>query len=281
MPTVTVTDGVELFYKDWGTGQPIVFCHGWPLSADAWDPQMLFFMEKGYRVIAHDRRSHGRSTQVAINNTMDAYADDLAALIDRLDLRDVILIGHSTGGGEVARYIGRHSCDRVAKAVLISSVPPVMLRSATNPGGAPIETFDALREGIIKDRSQFFKDLSVPFFGFNRKSASISEGIREHFWLQGMLGGIKGEYDCIAQFSETDFTDDLKKIAVPTLVIQGDDDQIVPYADASLLSATLIPNSTLKVLPGLSHGMAITHASLINKELLEFVIKYPSDLCPG
>jgi len=271
MSTITVTDGVELFYKDWGTGLPVVFCHGWPLSADAWDPQMLFLVNNGYRVIAHDRRSHGRSTQVAVNNTMDAYADDLAALINHLDLRDVVLVGHSTGGGEVARYIGRYGCDRVAKAVLIGSVPPVMLISARNPEGTPMRIFDALRDGVVKDRSQFFKDLSMPFFGFNRKGAVVSEGIREHFWLQGMLGGIKGEYDCIAQFSETDFTEDLKKMVVPTLLLHGDDDQIVPIADSSPLSAKLIPNSKLKVFPGLPHGMVISHADLINKELLDFI----------
>ncbi|WP_218892119.1 alpha/beta fold hydrolase [Granulicella arctica] len=271
MSTIKVTDGVDLFYKDWGTGQPVVFCHGWPLTADAWDPQMLFLVNEGYRVIAHDRRSHGRSTQVGINNTMDAYADDLAALIEFLELRNVILVGHSTGGGEVVRYIARHGCDHVAKAVLIGSVPPVMLKSASNPEGTPMEVFDALREGVTKNRSQFFKDLSIPFFGFNRNGAVISEGVREHFWLQGMLGGIKGEYDCIAQFSETDFTEDLKQIAVPTLLLHGDDDQIVPFGDASVLSAKLIPNSTLKVFPGLAHGMVITHSELINNELLDFI----------
>lgn len=271
MATIEVTDGVGLFYKDWGSGQPIVFCHGWPLTADAWDPQMLFFVDKGYRVIAHDRRSHGRSTQVSVNNTMDAYADDLAALLDHLDIQNAVLVGHSTGGGEVARYIGRHGCDRVAKAVLIGSVPPVMLRSAANPAGSDIEIFDGLRAGVIKDRSQFFKDLSLPFFGYNRDGAVISEGIREHFWLQGMLGGIKGEFDCIAQFSETDFTEDLKKMAVPTLLFHGDDDQIVPIADASILSAKLIPNATLKIFPGLPHGMVVTHADLINNELLGFI----------
>lgn len=271
MSAIKVTDGVDLFYKDWGTGQPIVFCHGWPLTADAWDSQMLFLVHRGYRVVAHDRRSHGRSTQVAVNNTMDAYADDLAALIDRLDLRDVVLIGHSTGGGEVARYTGRHGCDRVAKTVLIGSVPPVMLRSAKNPEGSPKEVFDALRDGVVKDRSQLYKDLSMPFFGFNRKGVVISERIREHFWLQGMLGGIKGQYDCIAQFSETDFTEDLKKIAVSTLLLHGDDDQIVPIADASPLSAKLIPNSKLKVLPGMAHGMVVTHADTINKELRDFI----------
>jgi non-heme chloroperoxidase len=271
LPTITVKDDVELFYKDWGAGQPILFCHGWPLDADAWDAQMLFFVERGYRVVAHDRRSHGRSTQVAVNNTMDAYADDLAALIQFLDLRDVVLVGHSTGGGEVARYIGRHGVNRVAKAVLIGSVPPLMLKTAENSDGTPMEVFDALREGMIKGRSQFFRDLSMPFFGFNREGAAISEGTREHFWLQGMLGGIKGEYDCIAQFSETDFTDDLKKMDIPTLLLHGDDDQIVPIADASVRSAKLIPNAKLRIFPGLAHGMVITQAELINKELLDFI----------
>ncbi len=271
MSTIKVNDGVDIFYKDWGTGQPIVFCHGWPLTADAWDSQMLFFVNQGFRTIAHDRRSHGRSTQVGVNNTMDAYADDLAALVDQLDLRDAVFVGHSTGGGEVARYIGRHGCGRVAKAVLIGSVPPVMLRSAGNPKGTPKEVFDGLRNGVIRDRSNFYRELSIPFFGFNREGAVISEGIRDHFWLQGMLGGIKGQHDCIEQFSETDFTEDLKKFAVPTLLLHGDDDQIVPVADASVLSAKLIPNSKLTVLPGLPHGMVVTHAETINNKILEFV----------
>ncbi|MFT4112621.1 alpha/beta fold hydrolase [Silvibacterium sp.] len=271
MPAIRVSDGVDLFYKDWGSGQPIVFSHGWPLTADAWDAQLLFFADRGYRVIAHDRRSHGRSTQVAVNNTMDAFADDLAALIESLDLKDIVLIGHSTGGGEVARYVGRHGTSRLAKVVLIGAVPPVMLVSEKNPGGLPLAVFDGIREGVRNDRSQYYKDLSLPFFGYNREGAKISEGVREHFWLQGLLGGIKGQYDCIAQFSETDFTEDLKKINVPTLLLHGSDDQIVPLADSSLISEKLLPKPTLKVHQGLSHGLAITHADLVNQDLLAFI----------
>lgn len=271
MPMLRVTDGVDLFYKDLGAGQPIVFCHGWPLNADAWDAQVLFFVNNGYRVVAHDRRSHGRSTQVSKNNTMDAYADDLAALMDELNVMDAVLVGHSTGGGEVVRYIARHSSKRVSKVVLMGAVPPVMLRSEKNPNGLPRDAFDVNRAGVAKNRSQFFLDLTMPFFGYSRQGATISEGVRQHFWLQGMLGGINGQFDCVEQFSETDFTEDLKRVDVPVLLMHGDDDQIVPIADASMLSVKLIPNATLKVYPGLPHGMPITHHESINKDLLEFI----------
>jgi non-heme chloroperoxidase len=271
MSTITVKDGTSIYYKDWGTGQPIVFSHGWPLNADAWDPQMLFFGQLGYRVIAHDRRSHGRSSQTWDSNEMNTYADDLAQLLDALDVKDAVLVGHSTGGGEVARYLGRHGSSRVAKAVLISAVPPIMVKSASNPGGSPIEVFDAIREGVRGDRSQYYKDLSIPFFGYNRPGAKISEGIRDNFWLGGMLCGVKGSYDCIKAFSETDFTEDLKSIDIPTLVLHGDDDQIVPIADAALLSAKLVKNATLKIHPGFPHGMPVTHADVINQDLLEFI----------
>lgn len=271
MSTITVKDGTTIYFKDWGTGQPIVFSHGWPLNADAWDAQMLFFGERGYRVIAHDRRSHGRSSQTWDGNEMNTYADDLAALFESLDLNGAIMVGHSTGGGEVARYLGRHGSKRVAKAVLISAVPPIMVKSPTNPEGTDIEALNEIRAGVTKDRSQFFKDLSMPFFGYNRAGAAISEGVRENFWYQGMQGGVKGEYDCIKAFSETDFREDLKKIEVPTLVMHGDDDQIVPFPDAGLLTAKLVKNVTLKVYPGFPHGMPIIHADVINKDLLEFI----------
>ena len=271
MSTITTKDGAEIFYKDWGAGQPVVFSHGWPLSADAWDQQMLFLGERGYRVIAHDRRGHGRSSQTWAGNDMDTYADDLAALVIALDLKEAIHVGHSTGGGEVARYIGRHGTGRVAKAVLLSSVPPLMLKTDANPGGLPLAVFDGIRAGVRDDRSQFFRDLSLPFYGFNRAGAKVSEGLRESFWLQGMLAGIKPVYDCIAQFSETDFTGDLRKIDVPTLVAHGDDDQIVPIADSSLLSAKIVKGAVLKVYPGAPHGLAQTHADAFNAELLEFI----------
>jgi non-heme chloroperoxidase len=271
MSSITVKDGTTIYYKDWGTGQPVTFSHGWPLNADAWDAQMLFLGSHGYRVIAHDRRSHGRSSQTWDGNEMDTYADDLAELFEALDLKDAIMVGHSTGGGEVARYLGRHGSKRVAKAVLIGAVPPIMVKSESNPGGTEIEVFDGIRAGVAKDRSQFFKDLTIPFFGYNRPGAEISEGVRENFWYQGMQGGLKGEYDCIKAFSETDFREDLKKIDVPTLVMHGDDDQIVPFADAGLLTAKLVKNATLKVYPGFPHGMPITHADVINKDLLEFI----------
>jgi len=270
MPTVTTKDGTSIFYRDWGTGQPIVFSHGWPLSADAWDTQMLFFGQKGYRVIAHDRRGHGRSTQTWDGNDMDTYADDLAELTEKLNLKDAIHVGHSTGGGEVARYLGRHGTKRVAKAVLISAVPPIMLKTAANPGGLPIGVFDEIRAGIASNRPQFYKDLTLPFYGYNRAGAKVSEGIREHWWLQAMLGGIKAHYDCVKAFSETDFTEDLKRFDVPTLILHGDDDQIVPYADAALLSVKLVKNATLKIYKGLPHGMCTTHPEEINGDLLAF-----------
>jgi non-heme chloroperoxidase len=270
---ISTKDGTEIFYKDWGKGQPIVFSHGWPLTADAWDAQMMFFGEQGYRVIAHDRRSHGRSAQTWDGNEMDTYADDLAALFEALDLNNVIQIGHSTGGGEVARYLGRHGTKRVSKAVLIGAVPPIMVKSASNPGGTPMEAFDQIRAGVMNDRSQFFRDLSMPFYNYNRPGATISEGVRESFWLQGMMGGIKGEYDCIKAFSETDFNEDLKKINIPTLVMHGDDDQIVPFPDAGALSSKIVKGAILKVYKGYPHGMCTTHADEINKDLLAFIKK--------
>lgn len=271
MPTIITKDGTEIFYKDWGKGQPIVFSHGWPLTGDDWDGQMLFFGQCGYRVIAHDRRGHGRSAQTWDGNDMDTYADDLSQLFDKLDLRDVIMVGHSTGGGEIARYLGRYGTKRVSKAVLISSVPPLMLKTPNNPGGLPIEAFDNLRAALAANRPQFYKDLTLPFYGFNRPGAKVSEGIREHWWLQGMLGGVKAHYDCIKAFSETDFTEDLEKIDIPVLLMQGDDDQIVPIAAASLASVKILKNATLKVYPGFPHGMARTHADRINADLLAFL----------
>ena len=271
MPYITTKDGTQIFYKDWGKGQPIVFSHGWPLSSDDWDNQMLFFLDKGYRVIAHDRRGHGRSTQTWTGNEMDTYSDDLAALTAALDLKDAIHVGHSTGGGEVARYIGRHGSKRVAKAVLIGAVPPIMVKSASNPEGLPIDVFDGIRAGVANNRAEFYRDVTLPFYGYNRPGAKISEGIREHWWLQGMMGGIKAHYDCVKAFSETDFTEDLKKISVPTLIMHGDDDQIVPIADSALLSAKLVKNATLKVYKGLPHGMCSTHPDVINPDLLAFI----------
>ncbi len=271
MATITTKDGTTIYYKDWGKGQPIVFSHGWPLSADDWDAQMLFFGERGYRVIAHDRRGHGRSTQTWDGNDMDTYADDLAALTEKLDLKDAIHVGHSTGGGEVARYIGRHGTKRVAAAVLISAVPPLMLKTEKNPGGLPISVFDGLRAAFVADRPQFYKDITLPFYGYNRPGAKISEGVRERWWLQGMMGGIKPHYDCIKAFSETDFTEDLKKFDVPTLVLHGDDDQIVPIGAAGLMTAKIVKNATLKVYPGFPHGMCTTHADQINADLLAFL----------
>jgi non-heme chloroperoxidase len=275
MPYITVgqenSNNVDIYYKDWGTGQPIVFSHGWPLSADDWDAQMLFFGQRGYRVIAHDRRGHGRSSQTWNGNEMDTYADDLAVLTEKLDLKDAIHVGHSTGGGEVARYIGRHGTGRVAKAVLISAVPPLMLKTEANPGGLPIEVFDQIRAGVAGDRSQFYKDLTLPFYGYNRPGAKISEGVRDHWWLQGMLGGVKAHYDCIKAFSETDFTEDLKKIDVPTLIMHGDDDQIVPIGAAGLMSVKIVKDATLKVYPGFPHGMCTTNPEQINADLLSFI----------
>jgi non-heme chloroperoxidase len=270
MATITTKDGTQIYYKDWGTGQPIVFSHGWPLSADDWDTQMLFFGQHGYRVIAHDRRGHGRSSQTWDGNEMDTYSDDLAALFEALDLKNAIMVGHSTGGGEVARYLGRHGTKRVAKAVLMSAVPPLMLKTAKNPGGLPLTVFDSIRDGVANNRSQFYKDFTLPFYGYNRPGAKISEGIREHWWLQSMLGGIKAHYDCIKAFSETDFTEDLKKIDIPVLVLHGDDDQIVPIGAAGLLSAKILKKATLKVYQGFPHGMAATNADQINADLLTF-----------
>jgi non-heme chloroperoxidase len=271
MSTITTKDGTRIFYKDWGAGQPVVFSHGWPLSSDAWDGQMLFLAQQGYRVVAHDRRGHGRSDQTFHGNDMDTYAYDLAELIDKLDLKNIVMVGHSTGGGEVAHYIGRHGNQRVAKAVLVGAVPPIMLKSDTNPAGVPLQVFDGIRKGVADNRSQFYLDLTLPFYGYNRAGAKVSEAVRQSFWLQGMLGGIKGQYDCIKQFSEVDYTPDLKRIEVPTLVVHGDDDQIVPFADSAPLSARLLKHSELKVYPGFPHGMATTQAETINRDLLAFI----------
>jgi non-heme chloroperoxidase len=270
--TITTPDGTEIFYKDWGTGQPIVFSHGWPLSADDWDTQMLFFLGHGYRVIAHDRRGHGRSTQTGDGHDMDHYVDDLAALTAHLDLRDAVHVGHSTGGGEVVHYIARHGESRVAKAVLISAVPPLMLQTDANPGGTPKSVFDGFRDQLAANRSEFYWDLAAgPFYGFNRSGVKSSEAIINNWWRQGMTGGAKPHYDGIAAFSETDFTEDLKKVTVPTLVMHGDDDQIVPYDDAGPLSAELLPNGTLKTYSGFPHGMPTTQAETINADLLAFI----------
>ncbi|MER8555705.1 alpha/beta hydrolase [Mesorhizobium sp. M0976] len=273
MSTFTTRDGTEIFYKDWGKGQPVVFHHGWPLSSDDWDNQMLFFLEKGYRVIAHDRRGHGRSSQTATGNDMDTYAADVAALAAHLDLRDAIHIGHSTGGGEVARYVAHYAGGgRVAKAVLIGAVPPIMVKTDSNPGGLPIEVFDGFRAALAANRAQFYRDVPAgPFYGFNRDGAKISQGAVDNWWRQGMMGGAKAHYDCIKAFSETDFTDDLKKIEVPVLIMHGDDDQIVPIADSALLAAKLVKHGTLKIYKGLPHGMCTTHPEIINPDLLAFI----------
>jgi len=272
MPTITTKDGVEIFYKDWGSGQPIVFSHGWPLSADDWDAQMMFFASNGYRVIAHDRRGHGRSTQTWGGNEMDTYADDLRALVLALDLKDAVHVGHSTGGGEVARYLGRHGTDRAAAGVLIGAVPPVMVKKDSNPEGLPIEVFDGFRDAVLADRAQLYIDVPTgPFYGFNRPGAKVSEGLIRKWWLQGMMGGVKAHYDCIKAFSETDFTEDLKKIDVPVFLMHGDDDQIVPYQDAALKGIKLLQKGTLKIYPGLPHGMASTHPDVINKDLLAWL----------
>ena len=271
MPTITTKDGSEIYYKDWGKGQPLVFSHGWPLSADAWEDQMIFLAARGYRCIAHDRRGHGRSRQPWDGNDMDTYADDLAELVTALDLRDAIHIGHSTGGGEVARYIGRHGTKRVAKAVLIGAVPPLMLKTEKNPAGLPLTAFDQIRSGVLTDRAQFFIDLSIPFYGINRPGANVSQGLRDSFWLQGMMAGHKSAVDCIKAFSETDFTEDLKRFDVPTLILHGDDDQIVPIGAAALLSSKIVKGSTLKIYPGAPHGMCSTLKERVNAELLAFI----------
>jgi non-heme chloroperoxidase len=271
MSRITTSDGTQIYYNDWGTGQPVVFSHGWPLSADAFEDQMFFLASRGYRCIAHDRRGHGRSSQPWNGNDLDTYADDLATLVETLDLQNAIHIGHSTGGGEVARYIGRHGTKRVAKAVLIGAIPPLMLRTKANPIGLPIEVFDELRAGVVADRSQFFKDLTLPFYGYNRPGAKISEGVRESFWLQGMMAGFPASYFCIKAFSQTDLTDDLKQFDVPTLILHGDDDQIVPIAASALLSAKLIKNATLKVYEGAPHGMCTTLKERVNADLLAFL----------
>jgi len=270
MPTIITQDGTQIYYKDWGTGQPVVFSHGWPLSSDAFEDQMFFLASRGYRCIAHDRRGHGRSSQPWEGNEMDTYADDLAELVQELDINDAIHVGHSTGGGEVARYIGRHGTKRVSAAVLVSAVPPLMLKTAANPAGLPIEVFDQLRASVLADRSQFFTDLSAPFYGANRPGAKVSDGLRHSFWLQGMLCGLNAAYDCIKAFSETDFTEDLKKFDVPTLILHGDDDQIVPIVAAAMLSSKLVKGAALKVYPGLPHGMCSTHKDVINADLLAF-----------
>jgi non-heme chloroperoxidase len=270
MPTVTTKDGTQIYYKDWGSGQPVVFSHGWPLTADDWDAQMMFFGQNGFRVIAHDRRGHGRSTQTWDGNEMDTYADDLATLTEKLDLKNAIHVGHSTGGGEVARYIGRHGTKRVAMAVLISAVPPVMVKTAKNPGGLPLSVFDELRANLLANRAEFYREFTLPFYGYNRSGAKISEGIRERWWLQSMMGGIKPQYDCIKAFSETDFTEDLKKFDVPTLILHGDDDQIVPIGASAQISSKIVKNAKLKVYPGFPHGMPTTHADQINADLLTF-----------
>jgi non-heme chloroperoxidase len=271
MTKITMKDGTDIYFKDWGTGKPITFSHGWPLSADAWDDQMMFLANQGYRVIAHDRRGHGRSGQPWRGNDMNTYADDLATLLDALDLKEVVMIGHSTGGGEVARYVGRHGTKRVAKVVLIGAVPPLMLKTVANPAGLPKDAFDEIRAGVSADRSQFFKDLSMPFYGYNRPGAKVSQGVRDSFWLQGMQVSIKGAFDCIQEFSETDSTEDLKKIDVPALIVHGDDDQIVPIAASALLSAKIVKGATLKVYPGAPHGLSHTHKDKLNADLLAFI----------
>jgi non-heme chloroperoxidase len=270
-PTITTTDGTVIYYKDWGSGQPVVFSHGWPLNADAWDEQLNLVAANGFRAIAHDRRGHGRSSQPWEGNDIDTYADDLAELIEKLDLRDIILIGHSTGGGEVTRYIGRHGTARVAKAVLVSAIPPLMLRTDGNPGGLPIQVFDGIRDGLARDRSQFYEDLSLAFYGANRAGSTVSQGVRDAFWMMSMQTGYKGAYDCVKAFSETDLTEDLKRFDIPTLIIHGDDDQIVPFADSAALSSKLVPDAELKVYAGAPHGLMTTHRNDFHAHLLAFI----------
>ena len=271
MNAITTRDGTRLYYKDWGSGQPITFSHGWPLSADAWDDQLMFLATNGYRVIAHDRRGHGRSSQPSGGNDMDTYADDLAELVDALDLRDMVMVGHSTGGGEVTRYIGRHGAGRVAKAVLVGAITPLMLKTEANPGGTPIEAFDGIRKGLLADRAQFYRDLAYPFFGANREGSGVSDGVREDFWRQSMMCGLKAAYECVKVFSETDLTEDLKRFDLPTLIVHGDDDQIVPIADSAQLSSKLVKGAVLKVYPGAPHGLPITHKERLNRDLLDFI----------
>jgi len=269
--TITTTDGTQIFYKDWGAGRPVVFSHGWPLNADAWDDQMWFLASHGLRCIAHDRRGHGRSSQPWTGNDLDTYAGDLSALMEALDIRNAVMIGHSTGGGEVARYLGRYGTKRAAKAVLVSAIPPLMLKTATNPGGLPIEVFDGIRAGLIADRSQYYRELAAPFYGANRPGSKVSQGVKDAFWMWSMQAGIAGAYQCIKAFSETDLTEDIKQIDIPTLLLHGDDDQIVPIADSALLSSKLISKATLKVYPGAPHGLMATHRGQFNSDLLGFI----------